>query len=58
MRYPVELCLKNLNQLASIGLVDMDEDCFVLKPTGSHKRSITIIIIVVVIIFAQQRSKI
>jgi len=29
-----ELCLKNLNQLASIGLVDMDEDCFLLRPTG------------------------
>jgi len=31
-----ELCLKNLNQLASIGLVEMDEDCFLLKPTGYY----------------------
>ena len=29
-----ELCLKNLNQLASISLVEMDEDCFLLKPAG------------------------
>jgi len=29
-----ELCLKNLNQLASIGLVEMDEDCYLLKPAG------------------------
>jgi len=31
-----ELCLKNLNELASIGLVEMDEDCFLLKPAGFH----------------------
>jgi len=31
-----DLCLKNLNQLASIGLVEMDEDCYLLKPTGLH----------------------
>lgn len=31
--YAVELCLKNLNSLSSIDLIDMDEDINI-KPTG------------------------
>ena len=30
----VELCLDNLSALAGLQLIEMDEDCFVLKPTG------------------------
>ena len=33
-KFDSELCLKNLNQLASIDLIEMDEDCFLLRPTG------------------------
>lgn len=34
-----ELCLKNLNSLSSLGLIDMDEDINI-KPTGRDESSL------------------
>ena len=35
--YKPELCLRNLNSLAGVNLVHMDEDGFGLRPTGTTK---------------------
>lgn len=38
----IELCLRNLNSLSSIGLINMDEDINI-KPTGRREVSLNVL---------------